>query len=448
MTVEPAFPEPAFLDELRRLVGFPSVSSDTTRAQSVRECAAYLQERLARLDAETRLIETERHPLLVARAELDPSFPTVTFYNHYDVQPIAQADEWRTDPFTLAVRGDRYYGRGASDDKGNLVLGLLAAERARELGLKLNLEFIYEGEEEIGSPNFRTAIVKVRDLLKPDAIAALDSNWLSRDRPCIKYGCRGLLYMFWDLRTADASVHSGTLGGVARNPIAELTAAAAECCDPKTGEILIPGVYANLMEPPPAEVNHWMAAELPPEELCETYGLRGLKVTDRESMVRALFARPTFEIHGCVGGYMRKNGVMTVIPGEAQLLVSMRLVPNQDPDQVFELVQQFVATVNPDIRVTKAEAARSFLDDPNSAPILAAAEALSQAFGLPVLKAPSAATIGAAAHMQEVLGRPPTFFMAFSLSEHSVHGPNEHFDRSQAERGLKTLVDFLQKMAT
>ncbi len=439
-----SFDEDRFVDELAELVRLPTVSSAPDRTESIRECAELLQSRLAALGAATRLVDTPRHPLLVGRLERDPTYPTVALYNHYDVQPIAKPDEWESDPFRLRVDGEKYVGRGASDDKGNLVVGLHAVEEALKRELALNFEFIYEGEEEVGSPNFGTALGSVHDFLKPDSILVLDGAWVSRQRPAIQYGCRGLLYMHWNLRTGTAPVHSGLLGGAARNPLAELMAAAVQCCELRTGEIRIPGVAELATPTTAAEVACWLQAEPGPEELMETYGLKGLRTHDDVELVSALLARPTFEIHGCVGGYMKRDGKMTVIPDQAQLLVSMRLAPGQNPDTVFDLVRDYMGSVNTDIEIVKVAAAHSFSGDADSPAIAAACRALEDAFGTPTCKTRSAATIGAVAEMYQQLGAPPTFLMAFSLSEHGLHSPNEYFDRAQAAGGIQALINYFR----
>ena len=435
-----------FLDELATLVAFPSVSSDPAYRDGVLDCASWLQSRLEGLPGETRRIETKGYPLIVARMEKDASYPTVAVYNHYDVQPIAAPDEWRTDPFALSVEGDLWYGRGATDDKGNLVSALYAVELALERELKVNIEVIYEGEEEVGSRHFRQGLERCLDWLNPDCILVADGKWLSPQRPCIYYGTRGLLVMHWDLKTAERGGHSGTLGGAARNPLAELMAAFSQCYDPKTMRILVPGVYDKLREPTDAEVRGWMEAAIEPEELMAAYALRDIRTRDTEALVRAVLGGPTFEVHGCVGGYMKKDGKMTVIPSEGQLQLSMRLAPDQDPDEVFEQVRSFVGELNPDIDVRKAESCRCYSGDPNSKAIRAGAKAVQETFGLPVGVSRMGATVGALAEMADVFGAPPTFMMGFSLSEHCAHAPNEYFERRQAEGGVEAMLRFLRSM--
>ena len=435
----------AFVDELATLVAFRGVSSDPACRDGVLNCASWLQDRLGGLPVETRRVETQGFPLILARSERDASLPTVAVYNHYDVQPVAAPDQWRSDPFALRVEGDRWYGRGASDNMGNLVAVLQAVERALEQGLKLNLELIYEGEEEVGSVHFRQGLDLCRDWLAPDCLVVADGKWVSPSHPCLCYGCRGLLHMHWDLKTAETGGHSGSLGGVARNPLAELMAAFSQCYDPKTMRIRVPGVYDKVREPTDAEVRGWMEAAEEPEDLMAAYTLADIRTRDKEAMVRAVLAGPTFEVHGCVGGDMRKDGKMTLIPPEGQLQLSMRLAPDQDPDEVFDQVREFLATVNPDIDVRKSAACRCYSGDPQGPAIRAAAQALEEAFGLRPSLSRAGYTVGAMAEMADVFGA-PAFMMGFSLPEHAAHGPNEFFDRTQAEGAVNALLRFFKAM--
>jgi acetylornithine deacetylase/succinyl-diaminopimelate desuccinylase-like protein len=437
-----------FIDELSQLIAFRSISSDQACSNDTLNCASWLQSRLENLPAKIRRINTDGYPLIVARIEKNPSYPTVAIYNHYDVQPIAAPDLWQTDPFELCVKDDRWYGRGASDNKGNLVTALHAVELALAEELKLNLEFIYEGEEESGSANFRQGLDCCSDFLKPDCIVVADGKWLSRERPSINYGARGSLYMHWNLRTAEKNVHSGSLGGVARNPLAELMSAFVQCYDSKTMRILIPGIYDNVREPSVVEVNNWMEVEMGSEELIETYKLRGIRTHDKEDIVRSILAKPTLEVHGCIGGDMRKDGKMTIIPSEGQLQLSMRLVSEQDPTKIFAQVRNYLSKINPDIEVCMVKSGRCYSGDPQSNPIRFAVQALHHAFGRQVSISRMGSTVGALAEMKDVFNNCPIFLMSFSLPSDGAHSANEFFEKEQAEGGVKTLFEFFRKMET
>ena len=435
-----------FYNELKQLVAFPSISSDPGYRESLFECASYLQGKLENIHAETKMIETKGYPLIVAKIERNPLWPTIAIYNHYDVQPIAEPDKWESDPFVLRAKNGKYFGRGASDNKGNLLIALKAVERALEHDIALNFEFIYEGEEESGSPNFKEGMYKAKKFLNPDSIIVADAGWVSKDQPSIIYGLRGLLYMHWDLKTGDKSMHSGGFGGAVRNPVEELMQVVVKCHDSKTGRILIPGVYEKVKEPDKEEVKNWMDVDIDAEKLIKIHKLTNLRVKDKVSLLKALWAMPTFEVHGCIGGYMKKDGRMTVIPPEAQLLVSMRLVLDQKPEEIFELVTRYVAKLNPDIEVKMVSAANPYVGDYNSKEIRNASQSLKNCFGFPVVKIRMGGSIGAVVDMHDILGKPQMLLMSFGLPEYGTHGPNEYFEQKQADRGISAFLNYFKLM--
>lgn len=436
-----------FYEELKQLVAFKSVSSDPAYRKNILACAAYLKRRLEKTGATVKLIGTRGYPLVAGRIERNKAWPTVAIYNHYDVQPITEPEKWNSDPFVLKAAGGKYFGRGASDNKGNLVICLLAVEKALSRNLPLNFEFIYEGEEESCSRNFREGIFKARKHLNPDSIIVADSGWFSRNQPSIVYGMRGVIYMHWNIRTGAHAVHSGELGGVARNPLEELMAAAAKCHDPKTGRILIPGIYKNVRKPGREEIRNWLKVDVSADALRRTHNLKGLRVKGKAALLKTIWALPTFEVHGCVGGYMKKNGVMTVIPPDGQLLVSMRLVPDQEPDEIFKIVKKHVAGLNPDIEIRLAVAAKPYLGDYKSKEVKAASRVLEKCFGLPAIKARMGGSVGAVAHMRDAFGKAQIFCMSFGLPEYGIHGPNEYFEKKQAEKGIEALFAYLEMLS-
>ncbi len=435
-----------FAAELSELVAIPSVSSDPDYKKSIQKAAGFLKEKLAELGATTELVETSGYPLLVGHKENDPGAKTIGIYNHYDVQPIAAPEEWESDPFRLKEKKDRWYGRGASDDKGNLLVALKAVQLAIGENLPLNFQFIYEGEEEVGSPHFEEGLEKARQYLNPDIVIVADGGWMSRKQPTVEYGLRGLLYMHWNLKTASSNAHSGSVGGAARNPLLEIAEVLSRCIDAKTGEIKIPGIYEKVRNLKPGEFEGWLKSGFDIKHFMKEHGLRSLRTTDKEKVLKAIWAKPTFEVHSLVGGYMKKDGRMTVLPKGGQLLVSMRLVADQDPDEVFKQVKQYVKEINPDVEVVKVSAAKPYLGEFNSPNLEAASRALNETFGLPIAKIRAGGSIGAVPTMYEVLGQPEILLMAFGLPEHGAHGPNEYFDHQMAEGGIKSYLKYFQLM--
>lgn len=436
-----------FKEELSKLVSIPSISSDPEYEEEIRKCASLLEKKLKKLGANVEIIETPGNPLIIGSLKNHENAETVAIYNHYDVQPIASPEEWETRPFELEEKNGKYCGRGASDDKGNLLAVLKAVEVAVEKDLPLNFQFIYEGEEESGSPNFEEGLEKAKDMLDPDAVLVADGGWLSKENPSVEYGLRGILYMHWNLRTADKNSHSGAVGGPARNPLLELFEAASGCIDSGTGEIQIPGVYGNVKEPSQEEIEYWKKSEFNVEQFKESHHLRKLRFEDRVKVLKAIWARPTFEIHGCIGGCMKKDATMTVMPGDGQLLVSMRLVPDQDPQRILELVRNHVKKINPEIEIKKAGCIEPYLTDFESKSIEAAAKSLKEVFDLPVAVKRAGGSIGAVPIMNQLLGNPEIIVMAFSLPEDNAHAPNESFDKGQAKGAIKSYLNYFRLLS-
>jgi len=439
--------EKTFPKQLADLVREMSISSSPANRSDVRSCAYVVRDLLSEIGARAELVETGGHPLVVGKIMNKKGAHSVVNYNHYDVQPITNLLEWDTDAFKLEIKDGRYYGRGTTDNKGPLLTLLHAVHLACQENIDLNYLFLCEGEEEIGSPNFANGIQKVAETIKPDSIIIADVDWLGERDPSIIYGLRGLLYMHFNLKTAEKEAHSGLVGGVARNPIVELSNVVAKCYDPDTGKILIPGFYDNVMEPDKEEIRLWLKSPFNVEDFKRDHGLIKIRSTNRETILRSRWAEPTFEAHGCVGGYMERDGDKTSVPRDAQMLVSMRLVPNQDPDVIFDLVERFVRKLNPDVEVRKSSVARPYLGGFNSPYIEAAVEAFQSSFGYPVSRVRCGGSIGALMDMYDIFGQPEIVATGLSKPSHNMHGPNEYFERSQVEGGIRAFVKYFKTIS-
>ncbi|KXB08794.1 hypothetical protein AKJ56_00210 [candidate division MSBL1 archaeon SCGC-AAA382N08] len=435
-----------YFGDLSKLVSFPSVSSDPNYKEEVRKCSDFLHQKFENMGATAKIVETSGHPLVIGDISNYKDAVTVAFYGHYDVQPIASPKEWNTDPFTLVNRNGRFYGRGASDDKGNILTAIKAAELALDEGLDLNFQFIIEGEEESGSPNFENGLKKAREILKPDLIIVADGGWLSNKIPSIEYGLRGLLYMHWNLKTADKNAHSGAVGGPAKNPLSELFAAVCKCLDVETGEIKIPKINESVREAKPGEVEHWTDSRFDIEYFKKSHQLKELRFKDKIEVLKSLWVRPTFEVHGCVGGYMEREGKMTVLPGDGKLHVSMRLVPDQSPEEVFEKVKNYIRGIYPHIEIESVSQIEPYLTDFNSPRVKAAAESLEETFAMPTARIRSGGSIGAVPIMDKILDCEDIIIMSFGLPEHGVHGPNEYFTERMAKGGIKSYLNFFKSL--
>jgi acetylornithine deacetylase/succinyl-diaminopimelate desuccinylase-like protein len=434
-----------FENWLSELVAIPSVSVDPAHAADVRRCAQAAVARLEHVGARADLIPTDGYPLVHARLSDDPRWPTITVYNHLDVQP-ADGDDWLTDPFQLTIRDDRYIGRGATDDKGPGLSALLGALAAREAGTPVNIAFLWELEEEIGSHHFAAAIAEHRQRLHTEAIVVSDTIWVTRGKPSSPAGLRGMQPFRLTLSTATTDLHSGITGGVVRNPLAELMQVVAASVDGRTGQILVPGFYDEVEPLTPEEEHAFLASGFSVEAFKRDHQVSSLRATDPLEVMRRLWALPTFEVHGVVGGYTGP-GVKAAIPARAQVKLSCRLVPNQTCATALDRIRHFIAQLNPDIEV-HAEPGLDPFRGRTSGPLAdAVRSAYRFGFGVEAVFTREGGSIGAVPTMQRVL-RAPVVFLGLSLPEHGYHAPNEFFDWEQAEGGIAAFAHFFEQFAS
>lgn len=427
----------AYEERLARLVEIPSVSLDPARRSDVLRCASEAAGFLREVGAEVQVVETGGHPLVVGRLIRDPALPTVTIYNHPDVQPADPA-EWRTPPFVFSRKGTRYFARGTTDDKGPALAALFGAQLAVADHVPLNIQFLWELEEEIGSPHFDRALAKLtkgKNALRTDSVLVSDTVWIAADRPVIPYGLRGLLTFTVRLKTGTKDVHSGTTGGAARNPLAELAALVADCHDARTGEVKIPGFYEGVRPLTATERSHFARAGFTRRGFQAAHGLSSLRFSDDQRLMEAIMAAPTFEVHGLSGGYAGP-GVKTIVPHAAEAKLSVRLVPDQDPEAIFALIARFVRQRCPDAQVERVAVMSPFMGDRGGPHQEALARAMEQAFGRRPAFTREGASIGAVLTMQRRFGA-PVVFAGLSLPEHGYHAANENFDWRQAAGGME-----------
>ena len=436
-----------FADKLTALVGIPSVSMEPDRHAEVRRCAELACAYLRESGAQAEVVKTQGLPIVVGRAIQDPAFATVTIYNHLDVQP-ADSEDWRTSPFTLEAIGDRFFGRGATDDKGPALTALFAARLALAAKVKLNFQFLWECEEEIGSPSFATALAalaKGQPGLRTDSILVSDTIWPSASQPAIPIGLRGLLAFVVRLQTGDKSVHSGTTGGAARNPVGELCALIAACYEARTGKVLIPGFYDGICKPTARERQDLARAGFARKNFQKAHGLRSLRFADDARLREAIMTRPTFEVHGLTGGYAGP-GVKTIVPHAAEAKLSCRLVPGQDPKEVFRLVKNFIAQKCPDAEVVFDAALQPYLADSKGPFLQAALAAAKEAFGKDAALTREGGSIGAVVTLARIL-RKEVVLLGLSLPEDGYHAINESFSWRQAENGMALFYRYFHNLA-
>ena len=424
---------------LRTLVETPTVSADPARTADVRRGATLAADLLRRCGGEAQIVETGGHPLVLGRLSSGNAHGGIAVYNHLDVQP-AEEPEWQHDPFRLHIDGERYMGRGTTDDKGPALAALFAARYAVQHGATVDVHFIWEFEEEIGSPHFDTAIAAQAKRLPVDAVLVSDTVWIAQGIPAIAYGLRGLQGARLVLETGTKDTHSGLTGGAARNAVGELAQVLSRCYDAATGRALIPGFYDDAAPLAADEVREFLASGFSVAEFQRAHGLRSLRTQDSESVVRRIWGEPTFEVHGIAGGY-GGPGIKTIVPQRAEAKVSMRLVPNQEPTKMLRLLTAFVQSANPDVRVEDAGALPWYLGQRTGPYAEAARRAIAYGFGKSPAFVREGGSIGAVVAMERHL-HAPVLLMGLSLPEHGYHAPNEYFDWGQAAGGIKAFVHF------
>jgi acetylornithine deacetylase/succinyl-diaminopimelate desuccinylase-like protein len=428
---------------LKQLVDIPSVSMDPERKPDIRRAAEFARELLEKAGAKARLVETAGNPVVVGEMLSSPEHPTVTIYNHIDVQP-AEPSEWNHPPFDMTIENGVYRGRGSTDDKGPALAAMYGAKYAHDKKMPLNIKFIWELEEEIGSPSFAEFLKKNKDALATESVLVSDTIWVSREKPAIPYGLRGLQGAIVKLKTGVKDVHSGLVGGLARNPIGELCQVIAECYDAKTGEVKIPGFYDDVAKASAKELDNFEQSGFTLEGFKKAHELISLRQANAREGSERIWAKPTFEVHGVVGGYSGP-GVKTIVPHQAEAKISMRLVPNQDPEKIFSLLVKFIKSKCPDATVHIEGSLRPYCGEFTGPYADAAKKAMIEAFGIEPAFTREGGSIGAVLSMKETLNA-PVIFLGLSLPEHGYHAINENFDWQQASGGMKMFVNYFDQL--
>lgn len=435
-----------FEDKLAELVEIPSVSSDPEHQPDIMKCAEVASQYLRDLGAAAAPIKTPGNPVVFGSIVTGKDNPTVTIYNHLDVQP-ADPSEWNKAPFKFFKTGDRYEGRGTTDDKGPALTALMAVRYALDHKIPLNFKFIWELEEEIGSPNFEYFVRKNRKELKSDSFLVSDTIWISRTQPAVPYGLRGLQAFIFSLQTHAKDVHSGLVGGVARNPIGEMAQVISQCYDAKTGKVRIPGFYDDVLDATKAELASFVNSGFTTKGYQKAHELKSIRpnLKTEADVLRAFMAAPTFELHGITGGYSGP-GVKTIVPYHAEAKISTRLVPNQDADKIARLVKDFVKKINPDVKVEAIQTLEPFSGDFTGPYADAARVAMKFAFGKDPAFTREGGSIGAVVTLQKHL-KAPINFLGLSLPEHGYHAKNENYDWRQTSGGIKMFVKYFEEIS-
>jgi acetylornithine deacetylase/succinyl-diaminopimelate desuccinylase-like protein len=432
---------------LKRFVETPTVSCDPAHAEDIRSGLDLTVETLRKFGGKVDVYGANKgNPLVHGVFGSSKDLPTVTVYNHIDVQPASKETEpWETEPFVMTKKGDTYFGRGTTDDKGPALAALYGARAAMEAGVPINIRFLWEFEEEIGSPNFEKIISKAASNLRTDSVVVSDTVWVSRNRPASSAGLRGLLGFLLSLETGEVDTHSGETGGASRNPIAELMRLVCDLYDPLTGRIKIKGFYDDVIPPSKKELNDWTNCGFSVRAFKKAHHLKLMRTEDPLEVMKRIWGMPTFEVHGVVGGY-QGPGVKSIVPPRAEVKASFRLVPLQDPEKIKKQLKATVKEMNPDVKLqfeSAAPAFRTVLEGPLPE---ALKRSIKFAFQRDAVFVRDGGTIGAMTSIEKVL-KCPVLFLGLSLPEHGYHAPNENFDWQQASGGMVAFAKYFEEIA-
>lgn len=439
-----------FLNELLDLLRLPSISADPAFVGDVRKTAESVAASLRDAGADAvQLFETDGHPIVYGEKIIDPAKPTVLVYGHYDVQPADPLELWDSPAFEPIIKKTpihpegAIFARGACDDKGQMFMHVKAFEAMIQTGeLPCNVKFMIEGEEEVGSVNLGIFIAEHKALLKADIILVSDTGMLANDTPSITTGLRGLSYVEVEVTGPNRDLHSGLYGGCVANPINILSKMIASLHD-ENNHITIPGFYDKVVELTANERAEMAKAPFSHDRYCDAlaiedvYGEHGYSTPERGSI------RPTLDVNGMWGGYTGE-GAKTVIASKAYAKISMRLVPNQVPDEITELFQQHFESLAPkgvQVKVTPHHGGEPVVTPIDSIGYQAASYAYEQTFGTKPIPVRSGGSIPIIALFEKELGL-KTVLMGFGLDSDAIHSPNEHYGLFNFYRGIETIPYF------
>lgn len=439
-----------FIDELIEILKIPSVSADSAYSQDVMDMADALKANLEAAGCEAvEICDTPGYPIVYGEKIIDPSLPTVLVYGHYDVQPPDPMELWTSPPFEPVIKKTdihpqgAIFARGACDDKGQMFMHVKALEyMVRQNTLPCNVKFMIEGEEEVGSKSLSWFVARNQEKLKCDVILISDTGMISNEQPSITTGLRGLSYVEVEVTGPNRDLHSGLYGGAVANPINVLTKMIASLHD-DNNRIAIPGFYDKVQELSRDERDEMAKAPFSLDtykkalDIEDIYGEEGYTTNERNSI------RPTLDVNGIWGGYTGE-GAKTVIASKAYAKISMRLVPNQDWQEITDLFKAHFENLAPSgvrVKVTPHHGGQGYVTPIDSIGYRAANKAYSETFGKPAIPVRSGGSIPIVALFEKELGV-KTILMGFGLDSDAIHSPNEHFGIFNYLKGIQTIPLF------
>ena len=428
-----------YLDELKALLAIPSISALPEHAADVKRCADWCADELRRIGMQNvTLFDTPGNPVVYGDWLGAEGAPTMLFYGHYDVQPVDPLNLWESPPFEATIRDGEIYARGSADDKGQVFMHMKAIEaHLKQTGrLPMNIKIILEGEEEVGSENLDDFIRAHKQELEANVVVISDSGMFARGVPSICYGLRGLVYFQLDMRGSNTDLHSGSFGGAVANPAFVLSQVIAKMKD-RSGRITIPGFYDDVVPLSEEERKAWASLPYNEKKYKKDFGIPKLFGETGYTTLERTWARPTFEVNGLLSGFTGE-GAKTVLPAVAMAKVSMRLVPNQDPNKIADQFQKYVEHITPktvELKVTRMHGGKPWMTSYDNPFVQAAARAIEKGFGRAPIFTREGGSIPVVSTFQEELGLPSVLF-GVGLPDENAHAPNEKLDLGNFHNGI------------
>jgi acetylornithine deacetylase/succinyl-diaminopimelate desuccinylase-like protein len=428
-----------YLEELKAFLAIPSISALPQHAGDVERCAEWCADEMRRIGLQNvKLIPTPGNPVVYGDWLGAAGAPTVLFYGHYDVQPVDPLELWQSPPFEATIRDGEIYARGSADDKGQVFMHFKAIEaHLKQNGrLPVNMKIILEGEEEVGSVNLDNFIREHKNELGADVVVISDSGMFARGVPSICYGLRGLVYFQIDLRGSSTDLHSGSFGGAVANPAFVLAQMIAQMKD-RGGHIKVPGFYDDVVALQEEERQAWASLPFNEKQYRKDFGIPKLHGETDYTTLERTWARPTLEVNGLLSGFTGE-GAKTVLPAVAMAKISMRLVPNQDPDKIATLFEDYVKKIAPKtvaVTVTRMHGGKPWMTSYDNPFVQAAGRAIEKGFGRKPVFTREGGSIPVVSTFQEELGLPAVLF-GVGLPDENAHAPNEKLDLGNFQGGI------------
>jgi acetylornithine deacetylase/succinyl-diaminopimelate desuccinylase-like protein len=439
-----------FIEELKEFLRIPSISNNAENKKDVLHCARYVADQLKQIGMQqVEVFPTSGHPIVYGEWLGATGQPTILFYGHYDVQPVDPLNLWTSGPFEPTIRDGEIFARGAADDKGQVMMNLKGVEaHLKSQGrLPVNVKFLIEGEEEVGSANLDYFIAAHKELLEADVVLISDTPMFDRGVPSICYGLRGLVYFQIDLKGSNTDLHSGSFGGAVINPNFALAQMIASLKN-SDGQITIPGFYDDVAPTSLSEKEGLSRLPFDPEKYRRSLGAPALFGEKGYSLLERIWVRPTLEVNGMCGGFIGE-GAKTVIPALAMAKISMRLVPNQDPETIANLFEGHIAKITPpsvELTVTRMHGGKAWVASIDHPAMQAASRAFEKGFGKRPVFVREGGSIPVVATFAEILGL-PSVLMGIGLPDENAHAPNEKLDLHNFQHGIVSSAHFFHEMA-